>query len=288
VTPAEWLTEALGGAWRGTFGSAPCAAHDDKRPSLSIRDGEKAPLLTCHARCTSAAVVDALRRRGVWPVPAELCGLRESRRRDTSVLALDIWREARPIAGTIAELYLRSRGITIELPPSLRYHRNLKHNASGLLLPALVAGIAGVDRHVIAVQRTFLKADGSGKAQVSEPKMTLGGMGRGAVRLAPAGDVLGIAEGIETALSAMQIFGMPLWASLGDKRLRNLELPPEVRRVIIFGDVGAETEVYKARDEYRRQGRDAEVRFPSVPKDYNDLLTGRSAASVEEMRHVIA
>jgi putative DNA primase/helicase len=278
MTPAEWLTEALGGAWRGTFGSAPCPAHSDKRPSLSIRDGDKAPLLICHARCTSTAVVDALRRRGIWPMPAELSGRREGRRADTSAWALEIWRAARPITGTIGELYLRNRGITIELSPSLRYHRALKHKPTGLVLPTLVAGIAGADRHVIAIQRTFLKADGSGKAQVSEPKMTLGAMGRGAVRLAPAGDVIGVAEGLETALSAAQMFSVPVWAALGAERLGKVELPREVKRVIVLGDLGSETAAYKARDAYRREGREAEVKFPTVPKDFNDeLRAGRAA-----------
>jgi putative DNA primase/helicase len=278
MTPAEWLTEHLGGDWRGSFGSAPCPAHEDRRPSLSIRDGDEAPLLKCHAGCNSAAVVDALRWRGLWPVPAEFSGRPENRRCDNSAWALAIWRAARPIAGTLAEQYLRGRGITIPLPPSLRYHRSLRHKATGLQLPALVAGISGPDRYIAAVQRTFLRADGGGKAQVSEPKMTLGSMGRGAVRLAAAGDVLGIAEGIETALSAMQIFGLPVWASLGAERLGKLELPPQVRRVVVFGDIGSEANAYRARDTYRREGREAGVRFPTIGKDFNDQLTAGRAA----------
>jgi putative DNA primase/helicase len=278
MTPAQWLTERLGGDWRGGFGTARCPAHEDKRPSLSIRDGDDAPLLKCHAGCSSGAVVDALKRGGIWPVPSQLRTGRNSHVADTSACALEIWREARPIAATIAEVYLRSRGVVAPLPPSLRYHRSLRHKRTGLILPALVAGVSGADRHVIAIQRTFLKLDGSGKATVSDAKMSLGAMGRGAVRLAPAAEALGIAEGIETALSAAQIFALPVWASLGAERLGRIELPSEVRHVIIFGDIGSEAPAYKARDEYRRQGRKAEVRFPTTGKDFNDQLCPRRAA----------
>jgi hypothetical protein len=215
----------------------------------------------------------------LWPAPAEFCSREDNRSTDTSAWALEPWREARPIAGTIAELYLRSRGISGPLPPSLRYHRGLKHKATGLLLPAMVAGISGPDRHVIAIQRTFLKSDGSGKAQVSEPKMSLGAMGRGAVRLASAGKVLGIAEGTETGLSARQLFDVPVWCSLGAERLGKLELPREVLRVIVLGDIGSEAAAYTAREVYRSEGREAEVRFPtSGGKDFNDQLRAGMAA----------
>jgi hypothetical protein len=46
MTPAERLTTCLGGRWHGHYGTAKCPAHDDHEPSLSIRDGERAPLLT--------------------------------------------------------------------------------------------------------------------------------------------------------------------------------------------------------------------------------------------------
>jgi hypothetical protein len=59
---ARALIAALGGTWHGSYGSAKCPAHDDGQPSLSVRDGETAPLLTCHAGCERSAIVDALTR----------------------------------------------------------------------------------------------------------------------------------------------------------------------------------------------------------------------------------
>jgi len=108
---------------------------------------------------------------------------------------------------------------------------------------------------------------------------TLGAMGRGAVRLASAGKVLGIAEGTETGLSARQLFDVPVWCSLGAERLGKLELPREVLRVIVLGDIGSEAAAYTAREVYRSEGREAEVRFPtSGGKDFNDQLRAGMAA----------
>jgi phage/plasmid primase-like uncharacterized protein len=61
-------------------------------------------------------------------------------------------------------------------------------------------------------------------------------MHNGAVRLGPAGDVLGLAEGIETALAAMQLTGVPCWACLGSKRLARVAIPDCVLELHIFAD----------------------------------------------------
>jgi DNA primase len=62
---ARSITLALGGRWRGKRGEACCPSHDDKIPSLSIRDGDVAPLFKCHAGCTSREVFDKLRELGI-------------------------------------------------------------------------------------------------------------------------------------------------------------------------------------------------------------------------------
>lgn len=61
---AETIRERLG----ANGSNAKCPAHDDKHGSLSISNGENGKvLLKCHAGCTQAAVIDALRTRGIWP-----------------------------------------------------------------------------------------------------------------------------------------------------------------------------------------------------------------------------
>jgi hypothetical protein len=69
----------------------------------------------------------------------------------------------------------------------------------------------GTDDTPLAVHRTFLARDGGGKAPVEPTKMMLGPCRGGAVRLSSIGDRLMIAEGIETALSAMQATGHRRW-----------------------------------------------------------------------------
>ena len=79
------------------------------------------------------------------------------------------------------------------------------------------------------IHRTFLLEDGSGKAPAG--KKMLGSMADGAVRLFPIGadNHLGIAEGIETALAAQAIFGIPTWAALSADGLRRWRWPSDVQ-----------------------------------------------------------
>src|SRR5260370_4194095 len=63
-----------------------------------------------------------------------------------------------------------------------------------------------------------------------------GALGSGAVRFAAAGEILGLAEGVESALSAQILAKIPVWASLGCQRLHRVELPDVVREVHVFGD----------------------------------------------------
>lgn len=126
-----------------------------------------------------------------------------------STLAIRIWNETRPTPGTLAEVYLRSRGITMSLPTSLRFHPRLKH-PSGQHLPAMVALVTdGNSGTPVAIHRTYLSSNGNAKADATPNKMMLGTTRGGAVRLSEQlGDLL-IGEGIETTLSAMQATGRP-------------------------------------------------------------------------------
>ncbi len=88
------------------------------------------------------------------------------------------------------------------------------------------------------IHRTYLIDDGSGKAPAG--KKMLGPVAGGSVRLSPIGDSghLGIAEGIETALAAQAIFGIPIWAALSADGMRRWEWPQGIKRVTIFADAG--------------------------------------------------
>ena len=219
---------------------ARCPAHSDREASLSVHEGKGGKvLLKCFAGCSFEAIRAALEG---WPPPRSL-GLPASNPR----LALDdtkrteisrrIWRESKPAAGTLVEIYLRSRGIVMPVPPTLSFHCALKH-PTGAYLPAMVAAVERVrtGTQIVAVHRTWLRPDGLGKADVKPPKAALGPIAGGEVRLAPAGETLALAEGIETALSIQQATGLPTWATCGTSNLCRIELPDCVREVVVCAD----------------------------------------------------
>ena len=134
----------------------------------------------------------------------------------------------------------------------------------------------GVDDMPLAIHRTFLARDGSGKAPVDPQKMMLGPCRGGAVRLAPAGDVLMVGEGIETCLAAMQATGHPAWAALSTSGLRALDLPNDVRDVIVLadGDDAGEAAARDAALRWKREGRRVRIAHPPQGMDFNDMLLG--------------
>ena len=279
MNPLE-LTRALKGRWHGAYGTARCPAHDDRSPSLSIaiaKDGRT--LVKCHAGCSQDAVIGALTALNLWggDYKSNLRPFTPKPRAENpnGEYALKLWAECRPAQGTIVEVYLRSRGITIPVPDSLRFHPKLKYPEGGTW-PAMVAVVQrGPDGAAIAIHRTFLKPDGSGKAPVQKQKMMLGPCQGGAVQLAEAGDWLGVGEGIETCLSVLQEVGKPVWAALSTSGLKALELPPVVREVVLLADndeAGEQAAIFAGR-RWQATGISARMAKPTPEfSDYNDML----------------
>jgi hypothetical protein len=290
---ARVLTKAMRGQWHGSYGTARCPAHDDRNPSLSVSDGPDGKLLVhCHAGCSQAEVWAALKDRGLvgerrnGPVMMSrrreisnaVTGLRPRSDRGAEAktdFARRIWAESRPASGTPVERYLKSRGLAIETPPTLRYHPGLKHSPTGLFLPAMVAAVTvWPGREVVAIHRTFLVADGRKKAPVSQNKMALGRCTGGAVRLVDHVDEMVLAEGIETALSVLQATTKPTWACLSTSFLKTVILPPEVTTVIIAadGDEPGEKAAKEAARRFYTEGREVKIARPPAGMDFNDLL----------------
>ena len=63
---ARAIVAALEGRWSGSSGTARCPAHEDHSPSLSVTESDGKVLVRCHAGCPQEAVIDALRRLGLW------------------------------------------------------------------------------------------------------------------------------------------------------------------------------------------------------------------------------
>jgi hypothetical protein len=207
---------------------------------------------------------------------------------DPDPVALDLWQRAQPIACTLAERYLTEwRGLAGPWPPSLRYLPSARHPSLGLPLPALVAGLSGAARRVVSVQLAYLReADGDRLAEKRHARRTFGPMGDAAVRLAPAGEILGLAEGLETAMSAMALTGCPTWATLGKGRFASVAIPDGVRTVHLFADAddggGGLDAARAAAAVLQAEGRAVEIHLPPEGvKDFNDLVRpeGRKAAA---------
>ncbi len=294
---AEAIADALDGRPVGDGWAACCPAHDDNDPSLSIHAGHNGKVLVhCHAGCTQAEVIAALRDAGLWGTagtrsgrltrgePHDDTSRRTDREKRNSEAALSIWYDAVPAPGTLVETYLRSRGLCLSVPPALRFHPALTH-ASGGVWPAMVAlVIRGVDGKSMAIHRTYLAHDGRGKAAVNPSKMMLGPCRGGVVPLALIhNSVLMVGEGIETCLAAMQATDLPACAALSASGLRSLALPAKVREVIVLadGDDPGEQAAREAARRWIREGRRVRIARPPRGLDFNDLLLGRAPGSEE-------
>jgi len=138
----------------------------------------------------------------------------------------------------------------------------------------MVAAVSMPNGQMSAVHRTYIAWDGRGKAPVKPDKMTLGPIGKNAIRLSPIAPKLIIAEGIETTLSVMQVMGIGAWTPSSAGGLRAIELPPEVRHVIIAadGDKPGKDAACAARQRLVAEGRVVEIVHAPPGKDFNDVL----------------
>jgi putative DNA primase/helicase len=239
---AETIAKALGGRKAGSGWVARCPPHDDRTPSLSLADGHDGRLLVkCWAGCSAHDVLSALRRgelfganklRGVIDARGGSSDAADRRKR-----ALDLWNEAFPVSGTIAAQYLLARGLALPSLPVLRFHPRCPH-PSGANLPAMIGLVEHIDHGPTAIHRTYISANGSGKAAVEPDKASLGPVAGGAVRLARvrAGQWLLVAEGLETTLSVMSACALPGWAALSAGGIKSLVLPPSANMVVICAD----------------------------------------------------
>lgn len=149
--------------------------------------------------------------------------------------AKQIWNAASPaLTGTPAEAYLRSRGIWGPgKDAKLRFAR-LPHPETGEVLACIVVPRVDIgERQVQGIQRIFL-TEGGRKYRDGTAKMSLGRVTGCAPLFNPA-EHLGLAEGVETALSVALLIGGPCWAMCGGFPA-GLTLPSEVRRVTIVAD----------------------------------------------------
>jgi hypothetical protein len=185
---------------------------------------------------------------------------------------------SRPVRGTLADTYLRSRGIVLSPDvPALRFHPRCYYRTplGREIWPALIAGVTDESGRITGVHRTWLDPWG-GKAQVDCPRRAMGALLGNGVRFGVASDVLAATEGIETALALKTVMpDMPVIAALSAAHLAALILPPSLRCLYVAHDNDKAGHLALKRLRERFCGVAVELRA-LVPraKDFNaDLLT---------------
>jgi hypothetical protein len=282
---ARAIVERLDGTWRRDKGMCCCPAHDDRTPSLSVTLGRKAILFHCFAGCSNEDVIAALDRCGVRSRDlfdgSDSVKAQAKKNLPFSPNARRLWLSAATITGSPAELYLADRGL-MSASDQLRYLGRTPLGPRGAVqfLPAMLAAVT-TDSGIIAIHRTFLESGRARLAGFERPKRALGSLGYGAVRLAPpVQGRLGLAEGIESALSAMQLFGIPCWATLGNERFGLVAIPESVRELFLFidNDAGGALAEERALKAYASPDRVIHSRAPAPPGfDWNAELKSRLA-----------
>lgn len=278
---ARTIVENLGGTWRQRGGLCQCPAHADKTPSLSVRVGRSAVLFHCFAGCEQEEVIEAIRHAGALTGPL---AKREAVENDQAQYetwlrgkVAELWAEARPITGTIAEAYLvRHRGLA---PPfgDMRFHRRTPYGPKPVTVyrPALLVAVRD-DAGLVAVQRIFLDPATGAKARMEKPKAMLGVPGSGASRLGFVPTTrLGLAEGVEDAKAAWQMTGTGTWSANGAERLASVAIPARVTHLTIFAqnDAPGQRAAEKASAAHAMSGRTIVVEAPPVGiNDWSKLL----------------
>jgi phage/plasmid primase-like uncharacterized protein len=173
--------------------------------------------------------------------------------RESAIEALNrVWQQALDPADRRAgplRAYLAYRGLSgvnldgevVRFHPELGYWECNEQNEPKLVgrFPAMVALVTDPDGRPVTVHRTYLAPDGH-KAPVPAPKKLMGYPGSrlagGAIRLLSPGPILGVAEGVETALAVHLRTGMPVWSAISAGLLAKMEPPAGTSLVVVWAD----------------------------------------------------
>jgi putative DNA primase/helicase len=171
------------------------------------------------------------------------------------------------------------------VPVVLLGHRALPYVAEGAFLGrygAMLAPVVALDGELRSVHRTYL-GDVPSKKKLAEKIDPVNGC---AVRLFDLEKTLGIAEGVETAIAAHELFGVPVWAALTAVGVEKFEVPAGIERLVIFGDNDAsftgQAAAYVLANRLACKRRELAITVeipPAVDTDWLDVLRSRRRAA---------
>ena len=201
-----------------------------------------------------------------------------------------LWAEACPYRGTSAgpmRQYLAARGLAVRSAdaalPHVRFHPKLLYvdGKKRTYWPGMLACIIDQEGHLRGLHRTYLNPWSDNKAPVRAPKKVLRAKGAelvgSAIRLYRPGRVLGLTEGIETAIAVQVATGMPAWATTSGALLQSAWVPSFTEGVVIWADKdrAGRDAANTAAERLRADGRKVEIRYPQdlpLKADWNDVL----------------
>jgi len=208
----------------------------------------------------------------------------------------ECWDKAKPVkkGDPVWKYLVQTRQLPEDIPAVIRYHPRASYWEKGEgndavcvgKFPMMIAKVQGPDGKPVSIHRTYLTEKGE-KAPVEKPKKLMKGLGisGGAIRLFPAGEVLAVAEGIETALAVHAVTGQPCWATISATVMTKLEVPETVKTVYIYADNDAPDaqqhragqDAAKALEErLRSQGKSVRIVYPiNADTDICDVWIAR-------------
>lgn len=216
----------------------------------------------------------------------------------------ELWVASYPLkspAAAVGVAYLRARGLgalidagdlplgtVLRVHPALPYYETSEGGRLVGTFPALIARVTDLQGRAVTLHRTFLAADGSGKAPVHSPKKlcsppVVNSLRGAAIHLYHAADRLAVGEGLETALAVRILTGLPAWSCVSAHGLETAALPRGLGELVVAADndphrVGERAAHRLAR---RAQREGIPVVKVSVPKrtgaDWLDVLNRRAA-----------
>ncbi len=207
-----------------------------------------------------------------------------------------LWAIAEPLVGTLAETYLRARGIaTVHHAGALRFHPRCYYrpdeHAPTETWPAMIAAVTDLSGAITGAHRTWLAPDGLGKAPIDTPRRAMGDLLGHAVRFGAASDVLAAGEGIETMLSLRcALPAMPMAAALSASHLAAFQFPSTLRRLYIVRDAddAGDTAVAVLTERAEAAGIEALVLSPRLGDLNEDLQAFGSGAIRATTRNQLA
>jgi putative DNA primase/helicase len=283
------LAKAIGGTRNGLWIRIPGPGHRKRDDSLGFRldpaatDGFRINSFAEDDRAECRAYVKQLlatvNQDGLLAPQVDQKSDIESNQTARIAMAMTLWDQAQAPEGTLVERYLRARRCELPLNAGsvLRFHAGCPFGSQRF--PAMIALMREVVTNAPrGILRTALGDDGSAKRQMPEgmdPRMMMGCPKGAAAILHPGAGRMGIGEGIETSLSARQIFGIPVWAALSAGGVAACPIIPGIKQLTIFADydLAGIQAARKCNWRFKKAGIEVEVRCPpDFDTDWNDYL----------------